>query len=434
MNGKDRRSTNDAFEEHYEDMLDDGMKRKMANDERAYSGKVEDINRGKYADLSSFESRGHRRISPEKMRAIRRARILRRALPAALVSVVLIIALTVYFAAVRPASSYKKALSEFDKGNYIASSDIFSRLSSYKQSEKYLAYIKAAESERDGDYQTAADAFSHLGDFLDSADRVKALAANVDKSEEYARAGQLFDAGDYDGAAKAYEALGDYSDAREKAKRAKNESTYAKALAAENKGQKQNAAELYRSLGSFRDSAERLARLEGGSPEPTSPTVNASQLYKDARAEMSWGNFDKALEGFTAAGDYLDSQSYALYCSGKIKAAAGDNAGAAKCFEDCTEILDAADLAKEYKYNSALECIKRGEYGTAIEMLDALGDYSDAREKAEAARNEYNRSRYEDAVYAYYDGRKEEALTLFEALGDYSDARNWAEKCRNEIN
>ena len=131
---------------------------------------------------------------------------------------------------------------------------------------------------------------------------------------------------------------------------------------------------------------------------------------------------------------FIFRQNLYLLFSGKIKAAAGDNAGAAKCFEGCTEILDAADLAKEYKYNSALDCIKRGEYGTAIEMLDALGDYSDAREKADAARNEYNRSRYENAVYAYYDGRKEEALTLFEALGDYSDSRNWVEKCRNEIN
>ncbi len=115
------------------------------------------------------------------------------------------------------------------------------------------AYNQAQSLMDAGEYEKAAEAFTALGDYEDSAEKAKA----AENKHQYIGAQSLMDAGEYEKAAEAFTALGDYEDSAEKAKAAENKHQYIEAQSLMDAGEYEKAAEVFTALGDYEDSAEK---------------------------------------------------------------------------------------------------------------------------------------------------------------------------------
>lgn len=77
-------------------------------------------------------------------------------------------------------------------------------------------YKKALEYESAGNYESALEIYTELGDYEDSADRRVACQAEIDNSSSYAEGITLMDKMEYKSALELFEVLGDYKDSVEK--------------------------------------------------------------------------------------------------------------------------------------------------------------------------------------------------------------------------
>ncbi|MCI8590173.1 MAG: tetratricopeptide repeat protein [Clostridiales bacterium] len=425
----------DAFEERYEEMVDESMRQKMTRDEQLYSLKAtpEQINHGKYADLSAFESKGHRKVSPEEMKRLKRKALLKKIIPIAAGVVLLTTLLLVYLFAIRPANQYNKAKQRFEAQNYKAALSFFEDLGDYKDSEKYTIYLRGILAMQDENYDEAVRLFDSLDGFLDSKD--KSETANQQTSsaileKDYTKAAAYLAKGDYTEAEKAFLALGDYKDSKEKAAQAKTASLdaiYAEAVRAQQANNFTKAKELFESLGDYKDAKQRLADIED-----TKQENELAEKYEKAKHSFTWGHFNEAYTAFTELGSYSESERYAAYCSAMLKQEKGEYEKAAADFEKLESFLDSADQVLACRYKIASDYLSKGEYEKAIELFRKLGDYQDSEKQLEQATEEFKNEKYKAALYAYHDGKYDEALALFEALGDYKDTQKWIAEINNK--
>ena len=87
-------------------------------------------------------------------------------------------------------------------------------------------------------------------------------------------------------------------------------------------------------------------------------------------------------------------------------------------------------FTREGRYHQA-ECLAaREDYERAIAAFEELGDYADARDKAEQTRREYDSVRYDKALALMQNGNYAQAIAAFEELGDYADARDKAQQAQ----
>lgn len=107
-------------------------------------------------------------------------------------------------------------------------------------------YKKATALYEEGKYSEAAEMFTALGDYEDSAEM--ALTCR------YELAGELFDDGSYEEAAAIYEDLGDYKSSE----RQLNACIYQQAEALFAAGSYEEAIEIYESLGNYEDCASKI--------------------------------------------------------------------------------------------------------------------------------------------------------------------------------
>ncbi len=313
-----------AFDEHYEEMLDDRMRAKMAQDDRMYhsDGRADAINRGKYADLSAFQSQGHRRIRAEVMRKRKRAQMIRKAVPICALALAGGIALSIWVAVLGPAGRYKQACADFEASNYISAHKSFAALGSYKDSASYTAYIDALFASDAGRYDEAADGFSALGDFLDSPLRAQTARSrqngNTEQENAYQRASELYAQGDFAAAQTAFAALGDYKDSAQMAVTAGKQATYAAAEQALAGGNTARAKELFASLGDYRDAADRVASLEAGARQDA-----LEQSYQDALKLFEWDDFAGAQTGLCRSRQLSGKRPIRKLCRSDGKTAGG---------------------------------------------------------------------------------------------------------------
>ena len=191
--------------------------------------------------------------------------------------------------------------------------------------KKNNAYESAQELLSAGEYAQAIEAFSALDGYKDSETcRAEAEAALTEQQnvEAYASAQELLKDGKFDEAIAAFAALGDYSDSA------------AQVIAA--KQQKQEAEQ----------EAENRA------------------AYETAEKLLAVGNYDAAIEAFTALGDYAD---------------ASDRAAEAEAAKLAAE----KEAANKEAYAAAEKLLEEKKYADAKAAFEALGEYSDAKEKAE---------------------------------------------------
>ena len=120
-----------------------------------------------------------------------------------------------------------------------------------------LDYAAADKLEQDGKLEEALKAFQELGDYSDSAERVKAIPEKIN-ARDYAAAEKLEQDGQYEAAIKAFTALGSYSDSAERVKGAQ-EKFYQKAVALMESDEYIKAIEILRKLEHYKDCKARIS-------------------------------------------------------------------------------------------------------------------------------------------------------------------------------
>lgn len=180
-----------------------------------------------------------------------------------------------------------------------------------------------------GDYDYAAELFSQLGEYEDSADYAlyaAALQAIEDDDYELARANMS--------AVNPFKSSGRYL-------------MYLDAVEAEEKNELEKALALYEKLGTFADAHLDSERLKTAIPEAA---------VKEGRALMAKGEYEAARELFLSLDGYGASKTLA---------------------DNCTTALNKA------AYNAAEELVKAGDLLGAMEAFTALGDSLGAAKRAE---------------------------------------------------
>ena len=176
---------------------------------------------------------------------------------------------------------------------------------------------KAAEAMLEaGQYDAAIEAFTALGEYKDSAERLKETKEaqeEAKKKEAYDAATALLEAADspndYANAIAAFEAMNGYLDSNqriEEAKQAAIQNAYNEAVTMMNRGDYENAAHAFAILGDYQDSSQLALQAEEAAKE---------QFYEKAKVFLEQGLIQEAAIAFGKAGDYSDgrAQSMALW-------------------------------------------------------------------------------------------------------------------------
>ena len=121
------------------------------------------------------------------------------------------------------------------------------------------------------------------------------------------------------------------------------------------------------------------------------------EAYNAAVAMVEAGQYDEAIAAFEALGEYEDSAKQIELAKSAREEAAIEKANA-----------DA--------YAKAESLLAAGNYAEACATFDALGNYSDSKDRLKE-------SLYHQAVWLLEQGEDEAAYDSFQAAGDYGDAR-----------
>ena len=121
-------------------------------------------------------------------------------------------------------------------------------------------------------------------------------------SNDYKRAETLLNTGNYEEAISAFTALGGYKDSADRIKEAEElirERKYKKALDLVNAGSYEEAISAFTDLGGYRDSADRIKEAEG---------LILERDYRAAEDLLAGENYRKAMDAFAALGSYKDAK------------------------------------------------------------------------------------------------------------------------------
>ncbi|MBO6260935.1 MAG: protein kinase [Lachnospiraceae bacterium] len=177
-----------------------------------------------------------------------------------------------------------------------------------------IRYSMADSKLTEQDYDAAIDAFTALGDYKDSADKVK--------EAKYLKAGDLAKAGSYDEAIVLYEELKNYKKSSDKL----DEVTYDKAMELMADKDYDEAEKLFKSLGNYDDSKKQLQEIS---------FLKAEKLYADGDFEGAYSAFSDLYDaGYRAdeAATYMSQMTYDLGCQYLDE---GNYEDAINCFEQC---------------------------------------------------------------------------------------------------
>ena len=183
----------------------------------------------------------------------------------------------------------------------------------YKLESSYRTAVSQKES---GDYEAALEGFRLLGDYKDSAERVKDV--------KYLQACKLVEQAQYEEAINLFSSLGDYQDCPKQIQKAQ----YLFATMLAENAHYREAIDLFKSLGAYDDAQTQLATL-----------------YKQGLTFIKEEKFDAAIEIFTALGDYQKSPGLLLCTMVNRKMAASLSS---------VTMTDLESMPKDYPYAKKL--------------------------------------------------------------------------------
>ncbi len=266
------------------------------------------------------------------------------------------------------------------------------------QALKHSIVYDMAEAAREQlNFETAIAYYDELGEYEDAA-------AQKDETI-YLYGRHLMRAGEYEKACDQFMQVTGQPDAIAHIRQCR----YAMAQQHQKDGNYLEAAPLYESLGVYEEAETRgkFCRYTAGS------------------AALEAGNLEEAAEQFKMAEDYEDAaERFAdvALTLGNAALEAGHHQEAVGWLEQLPYTEDIAQMLNRAVYGYAQDLEREGQKELAVTEFASLGEYSDARTKA-------NQLEYELAV-EYMENNPEEALVRFESLGDYSDAHEQAITCR----
>lgn len=253
-------------------------------------------------------------------------------------------------------AEYEKAEQFYAEDKLEESEQLFKNLTerNYQDSQKYLAYVRAAIAQENKDYTKAIKILKGLEDYKDS----KNLLVYYESLEQ-AQSEQVKDI--------------------------------------------QKIVEALKSIPQVKDSSEQLESYQ-------------KTWYDKAIASGDSGEYDKAIEILEALKSYADSNDLVTYYKARryeFKDTNDDRMRAIAMYEKIPEIKDSKERKEaivgiqEGIYAKGEEQLKAEEFFDAKETFQSLGDYSDARRRAkdvEIARQDkikllYANQRYAEALH-----------------------------------
>lgn len=335
-----------------------------------------------------------------------------------------------------------------------------------RRSEKKFLY--AMKEFNDGDYLSALESFSALGDFKDAlemAEKCKEEIAEAKRASSYKQAEEYLSAGEFDKAQVAFGKLGEYKDSPAKQREAKRAHEEAKKQltydeAAKKLGDRKyiEAEELFSSLGEWKDASEKAAEAR---------LKKNKWRYSKATELRKKGDFSQAIKIFGELGEFEDSRLQLeqtlfeqeedrvwkereeelrlekLYSEGCEKLDAEQYDEAAKCFEELGGYKDSADMLARTlaakttyaEYCTALEKMEKRDFLAAEKAFRELGAYKDSQmlaDRAQTAYEEDREKRYGRACESLDSKEYQAAISLFADLKSYKDSPQMLEKARDE--
>lgn len=224
---------------------------------------------------------------------------------------------------------------------------------------------------------------------------------NSQPGVRYQRAEDAYAAGNYEKALKYYTLAGDYLDSARKAADAQLAVSYKEAVDLMAAGSYEEAAPLLESVGDYEDAATLLEEceyniglsyLEAGEYEQAAEALIKAPGVEDARERSI-----EALQGLVEQGEYQTAvtlsrnikmsseNAYVHYAKGQVFMDAGNYEEAKAQFKLAGDILDAADMYTEARYQYGMNLLDHKQYGDARNTFKDLEDYKDAATLADAA-------------------------------------------------
>ena len=220
--------------------------------------------------------------------------------------------------------------------------------------KKNRAYESAQALLSAGEYAQAIEAFSALDGYKDSETcRAEAEAALTEQQnvEAYASAQELLKDGKFDEAIAAFEALGDYSDsaaqvtaAKQKKQEAAQEAEHRSAYEAAEKlladGDYDAAIEAFTALGNYADATDRAAEAETAKQAAEEEAAN-KEAYAAAEKLLEEKKYADAKAAFESLGEYSDAKKKTAECQKQLDAQAAASASASSSANaNTTTVID----------------------------------------------------------------------------------------------
>ena len=375
----------------------------------------ERIEAEKRAEQERIEA--EKRARQERIEAEKRKK--RNRIVAAAVAAILVVtggALLVNNKVIQPKNRYNAAQALLEEGKYDEAAEAFTAMEGYSDSADKVReahYAKAVSLLNAGKLDKALESFKEAGDYSDTAQQIKNI-------EDYTTAEKHYNDSDYIAARPIYATLGDYLDSTAKLDEI-NRALYAEADQKEKAGNLGGAYETWAVISDYSDCSAKMATVESNYQAALAKWENGDKTgaETDLVALTGWSDADAKLETLREeiADDAVAAEDYdtALAYYAKLK----DQT------EAVTTKITAATQAKNYQ--EAVSALDSSNLKTAYAKFVAAGDYSDAAVRA-AQLDKYIKANEAMTTGAYSDAR-----AAYVELGDFLDSGKNMETCNKAL-
>ena len=296
---------------------------------------------------------------------------------------------------------YDQAQGLIAKGEYAKAAEKFEELDDYENSTNMVLYCKALVAEEKGDYDTAISLYRSLGDFRDCKSRIEDIAPKAIKAK-YEKAQSLMAQSNYAEAGTLFDELGSYEESSKL-------SMYCKAVDAGENGRYDEAFSTLNILGDYRDckllfsyyKARQLESLdsalswvEASSMYESINPFKDSQIRKESCREKAYAKVSELIDSsdFSSAKEilnalsgihYMDSDNYYKYIEAMEYEYNGDFLKAVDVYSALGDYRDSKEqvsLVYERTYKKAADLYDSGLYMDAYDIYKQIPDYKDIPE------------------------------------------------------
>ena len=234
-----------------------------------------------------------------------------------------------------------------------------------------IKYNNAVAMLENGQYDEAITAFTDLGNYKDSINKItetQNAKTEFERNQKYDSANKLFEEKKYDEAAAIFEGLGDYKDSSEMKE-------YSLGFSSFEQENYSKALYYYENILDFK---------------------NSQEMSNECR--------------YILGNSYLKNELYS---------------SAINYFTKIADYKDADNLLKESYYLLAEKYLKEKNYSYAASSLLKIADYKDSSKKIQQI--------YDIATQKYQNKEFTDARSIYSSLGDFKDSKDMITKCDDGI-